>query len=45
MYEQGYPEAMKYRRKDLEECLLILRFPDPQRKRVRTTNLLERLAA
>jgi putative transposase len=43
MYEQEYPEAMKCLRTDLEECLTILRFPEPHRKRVRTTNLLERL--
>ena len=43
MYEQEYPEAMKCLRTDLEECLTALRFPEPHRKRIRTTNLLERL--
>jgi transposase-like protein len=42
MYEQEYPEAMKCLRTDLEECLTALRFPEPHRKRIRTTNLLER---
>jgi transposase-like protein len=28
--------------KDLEECLTYLRFPAEHRKRIRTTNLLER---
>jgi putative transposase len=27
----------------LEECLTVLRFPEMRRKRIRTTNLLERL--
>jgi len=43
MYEQEYPEAMKCLRTDLEECLTALRFPEAHRKRIRTTNLLERL--
>ena len=43
MYEQDYPEAMKCLGTDLEECLTVLRFPEPHRKRIRTTNLLERL--
>ena len=43
MYEQDYPEAMKCLATDLEECLTALRFPEPDRKRIRTTNLLERL--
>jgi putative transposase len=43
MYEQEYPEAMKCLRTDLEECLTALRFPEPHRKRIRTTNLRERL--
>ena len=43
MYEQEYPEAMRCLRTDLEECLTALRFPEPHRERIRTTNLLERL--
>ena len=43
MYEQEYPEAMKCLATDLEEVLTTLRFPDTHRKRIRTTNLLERL--
>jgi transposase-like protein len=43
MYEQEYPEAMKCLRTDLDECLTALRFPEVHRKRIRTTNLLERL--
>ena len=43
MYEQEYPEAMKCLRTDLDECLTALRLPEAHRKRIRTTNLLERL--
>ena len=43
MYHEQFPEAMKCLRTDLEECLTALRFPEPHRKRIRTTNLLERL--
>lgn len=43
MYETDYPEAMKCLAADLEECLTVLRLPEAHRKRVRTTNLLERL--
>jgi putative transposase len=43
MYEQDYPEAMKCLATDLEEVLTALRFPESHRKRIRTTNLLERL--
>jgi putative transposase len=43
MYEQEYPEAMKCLATDLEEVLTALRFPESHRKRIRTTNLLERL--
>jgi transposase-like protein len=34
---------MKCLATDLGECLRALRFPEPHRKRIRTTNLLERL--
>ena len=43
MYREQFPEAMKCLATGLEECLTALRFPEPHRKRVRTTNLLERL--
>ena len=43
MYEEDYPEAMRCLGTDLEEVLTALRFPEPHRKRIRTTNLLERL--
>lgn len=43
VYEKDYPEAMKCLKADLAEVLTALRFPDTHRKRIRTTNLLERL--
>jgi len=43
MYRDHFPEAMKCLANDLEEVLTALRFPEPHRKRIRTTNLLERL--
>ena len=43
MYKKEYPEAMKCLGTDLEEVLTALRFPETHRKRIRTTNLLERL--
>jgi len=43
MYQEQFPEAMKCLVTSLEECLTALRFPEVHRKRVRTTNLLERL--
>jgi putative transposase len=43
MYETEYPEAMKCLATDLNEVLTALRFPETHRKRIRTTNLLERL--
>jgi putative transposase len=43
MYQDDYPEAMKCLAADLEECLTVLRLPEAHRRRVRTTNLLERL--
>ena len=42
-YQEDYPEAMKCLASDLEESLTALRFPESHRKRIRTTNLLERL--
>ena len=43
MYQEQFPEAMKCLATGLEECLTALRFPEAHRKRIRTTNLLERL--
>ena len=43
MYQEESPEAMKCLATDLEECLTALRFAEMHRKRIRTTNLLERL--
>lgn len=43
MYREQLPEAMMCLGTDLEECLTALRLPEAQRKRIRTTNLLERL--
>ena len=43
MYEQEYPETMKCLATDLEKVLTTLCFPESHRKRIRTTNLLERL--
>ena len=42
-YREQFPEAMKCLATGLEECLTALRFPETHRKRIRTTNLLERL--
>ena len=42
-YREQFPEAMNCMATDLEECLTALRFPEAHRKRIRTTNLLERL--
>jgi transposase-like protein len=41
-FRERYPSAMECLEKDLEECLTYLRFPAEHRKRIRTTNLLER---
>lgn len=41
-FKKLYPSAMECLEKDLEECLTCLKFPDSQRKFIRTTNLLER---
>jgi len=43
MYQEQFPEAMKCLATGLEECLTALRFPETHQKRIRTTNLLERL--
>ena len=41
-FRDRYPSAMECLEKDLEECLTYLLFPVEHRKRIRTTNLLER---
>jgi len=43
MYHEQFPEAMKCLRTVLAESLTALGFPETHRKRIRTTNLLERL--
>ena len=42
-FEERYPSAMACLAEDLEACLEHLRFPRIHRRRIRTTNLLERL--
>jgi transposase-like protein len=42
-YEDRYPQAMECLSKSLEECLTCLKLPETHRRRVRTTNGLERL--
>ena len=41
-YERAYPSAMAVIERDLPALVAHLRFPSEQRKRIRTTNLLER---
>jgi len=42
-FRHRYPSAMACLAEDLEACLEHLRFPEAHRRRIRTTNLLERL--
>lgn len=42
-YEDRYPQAMECLARSLEECLTCLKLPESHRRRVRTTNTLERL--
>ena len=42
-YEDHYPQAMACLAKSLQECLTCLKLPASHRRRVRTTNSLERL--
>lgn len=42
-FKERYPSAVACLAEDLEACLEHLRFPEVHRKRIRTTNLLERL--
>jgi putative transposase len=42
-FKDRYPAAMECLERDLEECVIYLRFPDAHHRRIRTTNRLERL--
>lgn len=42
-HREAFPEAMKCLDRDLEECLTVLKFPFAHWRKIRTTNLLERL--
>jgi transposase-like protein len=42
-FKERYPAAMDCLEKDLEACLLYLKFPEEHRVRIRTTNGLERI--
>lgn len=42
-YADRYPQAMECLARSLEECLTCLKLPESHRRRVRTTNTLERL--
>jgi putative transposase len=42
-FRDRYSAAMECLEKDLEECVIYLRFPSEHHKRIRTTNRLERL--
>ena len=42
-YADRYPRAMECLAKSLEECLTCLKLPESHRRRVRSTNALERL--
>ena len=41
-YRRGYPAAMAVIERDLDALVCHLRFPSEHRKRIRSTNLLER---
>lgn len=41
-FRSRYPSAMECLEKDLEECIVYLKFPREHHRRIRTTNLLER---
>jgi transposase-like protein len=41
-YRQAYPSAMAVIERDLDQLVIHLRWPTEHRKRIRTTNLLER---
>jgi transposase-like protein len=42
-FRDRYTAAMECLEKDLEECVVYLKFPEAHHKRIRTTNRLERL--
>src|SRR3989337_1975612 len=41
-FKDRYPAAMECLERDLEECVIALRFPEAHHQRIRTTNRLER---
>lgn len=41
--QKGYPKVAEHLEEHVEECLACLAFPEPHRRRIRTTNGLERL--
>ena len=41
--EKGYPKVAEHIEEHIEECLSCLAFPESHRRRIRTTNGLERL--
>jgi transposase-like protein len=42
-FKDRYPAAIECLERDLEECVIYLRFPEAHHRRIRTTNRLERL--
>jgi transposase-like protein len=42
-FKDRYPAAIECLERDLEECVVYLRFPEAHHRRIRTTNRLERL--
>lgn len=42
-FTDRYPAAIECLERDLEECIIYLRFPEAHHRRIRTTNRLERL--
>jgi len=42
-WEGRYPAVAKMLREGLEDCLTVLAFPEPHRRRLRSTNMLENL--
>jgi putative transposase len=42
-WRQGHPRVAEHLEEQIEECLSCLAFPDSHRRRIRTTNSLERL--
>jgi putative transposase len=44
-WRESHPKVSEHLEEHVEECLSCLAFPDSQRRRIRTTNGLERLRA